>query len=90
MKTLKAVNDHIIGEIIKEDKMTDSGIIIPENVNPPYKYVKVISVGEEVKTISPDDLIICHSNGGQDIMFDDKIMKVLKLPEVYGIVIDKK
>lgn len=88
MKELQAINDHVIVELVmpKEDT-TASGIILPEQViMEPQKYGKVLSVGELVQTIKVGDTIAFAKFGGQDIILNRKIIKVLKLPEIYGVI----
>jgi len=53
MKTIQAINDHVVAkEIIKKDEMTDGGILIPQTVKvEPQKYGEVLSIGEKVKNI---------------------------------------
>ncbi len=85
MPNLVAINDHIIGkEILKTE--TEGGIIIPETAAPttPQLECKVVSVGEEVHTLELGDTIFCHLQGGQALMIDGVIYRVLKVGEVYG------
>lgn len=85
MKTIKAVKDKIAALVIRPEKVTKGGIVIPETVNKdPQGYGEVISVGEEVKTIKEKDVIMFHQHGGQDIILDGNIIKVLAYNEVYG------
>lgn len=89
MKKIVAINDHVVVEVItpKTEKITDGGIVVPLNVETePQKYGKVVSVGESVTTIKVGDNIIFAKHGGQDIILNGKIIKVLKLGEVYGII----
>ena len=90
MKRLIAVNDHIIVEVLQEveEVITDGGIVIPEiAVKSPQGYGRIISVGAQVTIpVGIGDIIIFHKNGGMDIMIGNKILKVLKQPEVYAQV----
>ena len=90
-KFVQAVKDKVIVEIIEQDNKTAGGIIVPDSVEKdPQLYTRVISVGEEVKGIEVGDTVLCHRQGGMDIMMDRKILKVLKIEEVYGILKDEK
>lgn len=63
-------------------------LIMPENAQDSYKpqfYGEVISVGEKVDNIMPGDVIFFHVGGGQAMILEDFICKVLKYEEVYGI-----
>ena len=90
MKKLIAVNDHIIVEVLHEveEVISDGGIVIPDiAVKVPQGYGRVISVGAQVTIpVGVDDIIMFHKNGGMDIMILNKILKVLKQPEVYAQV----
>ena len=77
----------MVVELLKQEESTKGGIIVPENViNEPQIYGRVMSVGEEVKTIKPGDILLFHRNGGQDIVIERRVMKVLSYPELYGIL----
>ena len=88
MKEIQAINDHVIVEVVMPtEDVTKGGIILPEQViMEPQKYGKVISVGELVKTIKVGDLLAFAKFGGQDIILNGKIIKVLKLAEIYGVI----
>jgi len=87
MKTVKAVKDKVVVEVLKSVDQTEGGIIIPETAEKdPQGYGRVISVGEEVTTIGEGDIVLFAKFGGQDILLDRQVMKVLMYNEVYGIL----
>jgi co-chaperonin GroES (HSP10) len=89
MKEIQAINDHVIVEVVmpKED-ITEGGIVVPLNVKmEPQTYGEVISVGELVNTVKIGDILAFAKFGGQDIILNGKIIKVLKLGEIYGIIL---
>ena len=91
MKTIQAIGDKVIATIVKKSEELSSGIIIPDTVNQePQGYGEVISVGEDVTTISKGDTILFHKQGGQDIILNRKIVKVLMYKEIYGILKEDK
>lgn len=92
MKEIKAVNDHVIvKEIVKEEEKTESGIIIPQTVRvEPQKTGKVISVGEDVKKIKKDDMVMFHQSGGQAIILNGEVLRVLKKNEIYGVIVEQE
>jgi len=91
MKTVQAVNDKIIVEVLKQEESTKGGIIVPENVIvEPQIYGRVLSVGEEITTINEGDILLFHRNGGQDIVLDRRVIKVLSYGELYGILKDEE
>jgi len=86
---IQALNDHVIVDIIpEEDIKTEAGIILPGTVvNHPQCYGKVISVGPKVdQDVGVGDIIVFAKHGGQTVMLNNKVQKVLKLPEIYGVV----
>lgn len=87
-KHIQGVVDKIIVSSIKEEKMSEGGIVIPESATKdPQDTCLVISVGEKVtKEITPGSTILCHRAAGQTIMVGRKIYKVLGEQEVYAIV----
>lgn len=80
---IDAIKDKVVGIMMKRDK-TASGIIIPNVVQEPQAFCKVISVGEDVTAVKVDDMIVCHIRGGMDVVIDKEIVKVLKEEEIYG------
>jgi co-chaperonin GroES (HSP10) len=88
MIQIQAINDIVIAEeVIKTEETLNSGIILPQTIKmEPQKYGIVTSVGEQVTNVKVGDTIIFHQAGGQAIMINGKISRVLKNPEVYGIV----
>ena len=91
MRTVEAIKDKVVVKIIRESNVTKGGIILPDNVsNAPQAYGEVISVGEEVNTIMVGDILLFAKFGGQDIMLDGIIYKVLIDNEIYGILKEDK
>ncbi len=87
MSKLIAVNDKIVGRIIKVEAKTESGIVLPDTMQvEPQIRCKVISKGNDVSDeINVGDIIFCHKNGGMDIIVDKAVYKILKNDEVYSI-----
>lgn len=91
MKFVKAIKDKIVVEVLKQDEKTEGGIIIPATAErDPQGYGRVLSVGEEVPTIKEGDIILFAKFGGQAILIDGRVMKVLGYPEVYGILEERQ
>ncbi len=86
---IKAIKNKVVGQIMLRKK-TSGGLIIPDAVTEPQAYCRVISVGEDVTSIKKGDIIVVHIRGGMDVLFDNCVMKVLNLEEIYGILTDKK
>ena len=61
--------------------------LLPETANKaPQLRCKVVSVGEKVETIKPNQIIFCHRNAGQDVFYKNTILKVLIYGEIYGVL----
>ena len=89
MLYIQGVKDKIVCSIIQQEKKTLGGLIIPETVNrDPQITCEIISVGDEVKGLSPGDIVFCHQRAGMDMMIQEKIYKVLKYDEVYAVIRD--
>jgi len=89
MKSIQAINNMIVVEevIEKEESTTSGGIVLPVTVKmEPQKYGKVLSIGSDVEHISVGDIIVFHQAGGQAIIVNGVIQRVLKMDEVYGIL----
>ena len=88
MKKINAVNNHVIvREFLNVEKKKESGIIIPETIKAePQKYGEVISAGEKVENVKTGDTIMFHQSGGQAVIVDGVIYRVLKNDEVYAVI----
>jgi|LSQX01.3.fsa_nt_gb chaperonin GroES len=89
MKNIRAINDHVVvEELIKAEDKTEAGIIIPQTIKmEPQKYGKVLSVGEKVTNIKVDDIVVFHQAGGQALLLNNVIQRILKNDEIYGVLI---
>ena len=86
MSKLVAIGDNVIGREIIETE-SKGGIIIPETAAPttPQLECEVVSVGAAVSaSLKVGDTIYCHQQGGQALMRDGVLYRVLKLGEIYG------
>jgi len=86
---IDAIKDKVVVQLMTREK-TKSGLIIPDAIQEPQAFCKVISVGNEVKNIKAGDIIVCHIRSGMDVVIDKDIIKVVKEDEVYGRLIDKE
>ena len=90
MKKIQAINNHVVvEEFIKKEDTTPTGIIIPQTIKlEPQKYGKVLSVGEKVTNVMIGDTVVFHQSGGQVVLIDGVIQRILKNEEIYGILND--
>lgn len=86
---INAVKDKVVA-ILMTRKKTKSGLIIPNSVQEPQAFSKVISVGGDVDNVKVGDIIVSHMRSGMDVLIDRELIKVLKEDEIYGILTDKE
>lgn len=77
-----------MGVLLKREK-TSSGLIIPDAVQEPQAFCRVISVGQDVTYVKEGQIIVCHMRGGMDTIIDKQVLKVLKEEEIYGELTDE-
>lgn len=85
---IDAIKDKIVVQLMTREK-TKSGLIIPDAIQEPQAFCKVLSVGNEVENVKVGDIIVCHIRSGMDVVIDKDIIKVVKEDEVYGQLSDK-
>lgn len=86
---IQAVGTKVIVQLLKPRVLQPQGkIVLPDNsqqaVKPQF-YGVVTSIGEEVSVIETGDVIVFHPNGGQDMVLENNVCKVLNYDEIYGI-----
>ena len=84
-----AVGDNVICKEIAESNLTAGGIVIPDSAQKqlPQKNAKVVSVGEKCEAqFREGDIVVCHTQAGQVMVYGKDVYFVLKEPEIYGIV----
>jgi len=81
---MKAVNNYIIIDLIKNEPKKVGGLILTDEVNEDnrYKKAKVISVGNLVQGIEQDDIIYYDKHAGHGIQHKDKFYGVIKQQDV--------
>jgi co-chaperonin GroES (HSP10) len=83
---IQAVADKVV---VQEMKLETSkgGLIIPESVQQPQAYGRVMSVGDKVETmVTEGDVLVFHTNGGMAMVVEGKVLRCLMENEIYGIV----
>ena len=81
---MKAVNNFVIIDKIKQEEKTTSGLIMTEDTNKDVRYLKgkVISVGGLVEGISEQDTVWYDKHAGHGIEFKDKFYFVIKASDI--------
>ena len=81
---MKAVNDYIVIEKIKEQKTTSGGLLLTDatDTDNRYKNAKVVSVGNLAELIKVNSVVMYDMNAGHDIDYDGVMYRVIKLRDI--------
>ena len=81
---MKAVNDYIVIEKIKEQKTTSGGLLLTDDtdVDNRYKKAKVVSIGNLAEVIKVNSLVMYDKHAGHDIEYNDIMYRVIRLRDV--------
>jgi len=81
---MKAVNNYIIIDLIKNEPKKIGGLILTDEVNEDNRYLKakVVSVGHSVVGIKENDVIYYDKHAGHGIQHKDKFYGVIKQNDV--------
>ena len=81
---MKAVNNFVVIDKIKQEEKKTSGLIMTENTNDDVRYLKgkVISVGNLVEGINEKDTVWYDKHAGHGIEFKDKFYFVIKARDI--------
>ena len=81
---MKAINDYIVIEKIKEQKTTSGGLLLTDStdIDKRYKKAKVVSVGNLADIIKVNTLVMYDKHAGHDIDYDGVMYRVIKLRDV--------
>ena len=81
---MKAINDYIVVDTVKEEKKTSGGLLLTDDtdLDNRYKKAKVISVGNLADIIEEGTTVMYDKHAGHDIDYDDTLYRVIKLRDV--------
>ena len=81
---MKAVNNYIIVEKIKQGPKTVGGLILTEDVDVDNRYIKakVISAGNLVEGIKNKDIVYYDKHAGHGVQYKDILYHVIKSVDV--------
>ena len=81
---MKAVNDYIVVERIKEQKTTSGGLLLTDDTDTDnrYKKAKVVSVGNLADIIKVNTVVMYDKHAGHDISYEDLMYRVIRLRDV--------
>ena len=81
---MKAVNDYIVIEKIKEQKTTQGGLLLTDDTDTDnrYKKAKVVSVGNLAELIKVGSIVMYDMHAGHDIDYDGIMYRVIRLRDI--------
>ena len=81
---MKAINDYVIIDNIKEGPKKVGGLILTEEVDETNRYKKanIISVGNLVEIVKKDDIIYYDAFAGHDISYKDVMYRVIRAKDI--------
>ena len=81
---MKAVNDYIVIEKIKEQKTTLGGLLLTDDtdVDNRYKKAKVVSVGNLADIIKVNTVVMYDKHAGHEIDYDGMLYNVIRLRDI--------
>ena len=81
---MKAVNNYLIIERIKDEPTKVGGLILTDQIDEDNRYLKakVISIGNLVEGIKEDDIIYYDKHAGHGIQHKDKFYGVIRQQDV--------
>ena len=81
---MKAVNNYIIVEKIKQGPKKVGGLILTEDVDEDNRYIKatVISVGNLVEGVKDNDVVFYDKHAGHGVQYKDILYQVIRSGDV--------
>ena len=81
---MRAINDYVIVDIIKEGPKKGSGFILTDDTDETNRYKKanIISVGNLVEMVKTGDVIYYDSVAGHDISYNDSMYRVIRARDI--------
>ena len=81
---MKAINNYIIVENIKEGPKKIAGLIMTEDIDSDNRYIKakVVSTGNLVEGIKNNDIIYYDKHAGHGVQYKDILYQVIRSGDV--------
>ena len=81
---MKAVNNYIIVQKIKQGPKTVGGLILTEDIDDDNRYIKanVISTGNLVEGIKDNDVVFYDKHAGHGVQYKDILYQVIRSGDV--------
>ena len=81
---MRAINDYVIVDIIKEGPKKVGGLILTDEIDETnrYKRANIISVGNMVEVVKKGDNIYYDTIAGHDIAYNDTMYRVIRAKDI--------
>ena len=81
---MKAINDYVIVDKIKEEPKKISGLILTDKTDEDNRYKKanIISIGNMVEIVKKGDVIYYDKHAGHDISYNDDMYRVIRMRDI--------
>ena len=81
---MKAINNYIIVEKIKQGPKKVGGLILTEDIDEDNRYIKatVISTGNLVEGIKDNDVVFYDKHAGHGVQYKDILYQVIRSGDV--------
>jgi co-chaperonin GroES (HSP10) len=85
---MKAVNNYIIIDKIKEEPQKQNGLLITDSHTKDIRYLrgKVITIGNLVQGVTNDDVVYYDRHAGHSIEYNEKIYHVIREQDVVVVI----
>ena len=82
-----AIMDKLVCTEIEIESEQEFIIIRPESTAKPQVFLKVMSVGDDVKNVKVGDIVAVHNRAGMAMMgVNDEVIRIIKEDEIFCIV----
>ena len=81
---MRAINDYVIVDIIKEGPKKVGGLILTDEVDETNRYKKanIVSVGNMVEIVTKGDIIYYDAMAGHDISYENDMYRVIRMRDI--------
>jgi len=81
---MRAVNDYVIVDKVKEAPKKVSGLLLTDKTDSDNRYKKatIISKGDLVTIINEGDIVFYDKHAGHDISYNDQMYRCIKVRDI--------
>jgi len=81
---MKAINDYIVVQPIKEEKKTSGGLLLTDDTDLDNRYKKAlaISVGNLADIINEGMVVMYDQHAGHDVDYEGELYRIIKLRDI--------